>query len=791
MKLSTSIHYTVTFILATTAIIWSTTTLTTVTANDANDANNIIVTTPTTNTNLDQNSSSSSSSYKYDQFAYQLLMEYRHQHNSNDAFTKIDSTSTTATATNNGNRRIIDSDGEESFTPTTPDSFIAICKDYLLSDTVVQDGLITTTENAKFFEHLCNVLPKPSCQNVDIPFHSLTLPLQFAFIQFICPVDATTSEKDLDCIEQLVIQNQIDDDFGYPITPQRDLEGETTTYCANLYALSQAFHFGTYSPSVKPSSVPTAAPTIVASILPTSTPSSLPSNQHSHSPSSSPSISAQPSFSTVPSMIPSHSPSGIVYRYKTSFTYMMGFDDASVKLGVLDDDDDKVDTIMTSTTNAIVKVLSSSPSIGVVQRVRVLNVSLLRGGTGAGTIGTIDTIGTASSNSQQKRQLQDLNVSTQLDTNGVDHKAKLDALCTSAFTIATDCIIVVSEVSLQSSTTTAIDIDIVNQSVYNSIEASMSDDTFVQEVGEANVKEVKYLNDGGEVSIDPRGEIGVGGGSIAGITIGSVLFVLLIAILVGRTRARSEDENLEVESIDSDDDSDLYENPDDDLSTEPVGGGDVDEKGNEKTRQLPMIEEHDDGSTSLMKDTGVQLDTTSGQVVGSTAISYVSSSVNSISSGYSADNPESPTRGAAVGKGDELVDQLDAAVHAGDWAAVAAIAGDLSHADDISTVSSFHSRAGDISYDPSERDNLSSKDAKRAAQIDQLITEGDWNAVGATAAAFQSEGGSVSSHSVPDNEKASSPSQGPKRRGLRDFIVGPWNSKAADKAIESDEVNGR
>jgi hypothetical protein len=68
-------------------------------------------------------------------------------------------------------------------------------------------------------------------------------------------------------------------------------------------------------------------------------------------------------------------------------------------------------------------------------------------------------------------------------------------------------------------------------------------------------------------------------------------------------------------------------------------------------------------------------------------MSYVSSSDNSLSSGYSTD--DAGTNSSSIEKGDVLVDRLDVAVHAGDWAIVAAIGGDLSQADDISTMSSF------------------------------------------------------------------------------------------------------
>ncbi len=58
---------------------------------------------------------------------------------------------------------------------------------------------------------------------------------------------------------------------------------------------------------------------------------------------------------------------------------------------------------------------------------------------------------------------------------------------------------------------------------------------------------MKYMNDGGYDDSAPRSDgsdidVGIGGGPIAGITIGSVLFLVLLAFFVGRSRARSEDD---------------------------------------------------------------------------------------------------------------------------------------------------------------------------------------------------------------------------------------------------------
>ena len=156
------------------------------------------------------------------------------------------------------------------------------------------------------------------------------------------------------------------------------------------------------------------------------------------------------------------------------------------------------------------------------------------------------------------------------NSNGVEHKFYQDNECDTTFTQSTKCIIIVSEVTLQSKTQQSK--QSVNNSVYSSIKSSMNDNnTFQSSMGMDEVKEVLYINDGNNVPLNtPRQSPvidGVGGGSIAGITIGSVLFLVILAFFVGRGRAGAEND-VESSNEMGSDDSDLY--LDDDKNSDSI-----------------------------------------------------------------------------------------------------------------------------------------------------------------------------------------------------------------------------
>jgi len=685
---------------------------------------------------------------------------------------------------------------------TTPQYFIETCENFLLGDEQLGDNYIATDDAANFFEFLCDLfnLETEICFNEEIPFHSLQISIQFAFIHFVCPDDVETLEEDQECIDILRAQARERETFGLVITDveMTVVQDKVTAFCSNVYQYATDFHLGTLAPTKSPA--PSATPTIsmeptisthpslsnvpsiapfASSIQPTTSyqpssllgkkggtespkPSSVPSSSPAPTDVPSPPPTATPSVSLAPTSSPSDAPSAAT-TYAVVFTFVMGFDDANVHQGVIDGN--RKD-ILSNTRTAIQTVLQES---------RISRRYLRRGRNGRDDSSIISGI----SDSDIRRAL---GLSLAQADGSIQNKVTQNTACPSDFTLSTDCILIATEV-----TVTAAGDDFfsskaeIESKVRTPIKESMDNKSFKDKIENVEVKEVKYLLDGPPPPVPNENPIGVGGGSIAGITIGSVLLLVAIAFFVGRVRAKTRDRDNEIsEENELASVSDFYVDEDEEGSLT-----DVDADENNKN-ELSAIEENE---VSQTKSRGMQFDTVTGAAVGSVAMSYASaSSFNSDTSGYSADDPESQAK--AIEEGDVLVDKLDAAVHAGDWAAVAAIAGDLSQADDISTMSSFYSKTGDVSYDPSERDNLKPGDAKRAAKIDKLIADGDWNAVGATAAAFSSEASSSSSGSSESRKSGSSKDNATDtRRSLLNFIQGPWQSKAAAEAVNNEDEN--
>jgi len=80
-------------------------------------------------------------------------------------------------------------------------------------------------------------------------------------------------------------------------------------------------------------------------------------------------------------------------------------------------------------------------------------------------------------------------------------------------------------------------------------------------------------------------------------------------------------------------------------------------------------------------------------------------------------------------------DDLDTAIEAGDWAAVGATAALLASASD----SASHISGTSSHRSASTKSSVSSLDAARAAELDQLVDAGDWEGVVLTAAKFEAE----------------------------------------------------
>lgn len=507
-------------------------------------------------------------------------------------------------------------------------------------------------------------------------------------------------------------------------------------------------------PSTEPSSTPSTTPTATPSRVPTLFPSQVPTHSPSDSPSIAPSMKPSKSPSQHPTLFPSGQPSTVpteeptiagslsptltqapsafptqAVPFQVDFTYITGYNETSITARSLDDAEQYV-FIMDDLRFSIRKVLALED----ITRRRMRSLIGFRG------------------DDPQFSQIY--------------HKRVIDEdSCPDSFTESVSCVRVVTEVIVYANPDTH-STDSVRKSVRSPIKESMDEGVFLNFVESSQLKEIIYLGDGAVLSNDPENFLGndrgnLGNGGVAGIAVGSIILVTGIA-LFAFTRSRAEDDRSAGPNAQSSDNSSFSEM--NTMTAVPVA----------EKRSLPVVQEKK-SFEEVNVSRAAQFDTETGVVI--PAVISGQSGSSSSSSNYSGSDNE----------GEILISRLDAAVSAGDWAAVAAIAGDLSTADEASTMSSVNT--GKLS-NPHERKGLTKEDAKRAAKIDKLIAEGDWNAVGIAAQAFESA--SSSSGSEPQKsaavEKDVERNYTGKKRSIIDFIAGPWQSQssAASKAIVDD-----
>ena len=468
-----------------------------------------------------------------------------------------------------------------------------------------------------------------------------------------------------------------------------------------------------------------------------------PSSTPTFTPSSTPTSSQAPTLSQQPSSSPSQT---VVFR--VDFTYIIGFNNTSITARSLDDATKDIQ-IMDEIRQTIVGVLALD---GIFRR-------------------------------QLRSQLQlDLHVSGSRELtigfrgqsiSAVFHKRLADEeSCPESFTASLSCVRVVSEAIVYANPETYSRTQVQN-SVRGPIKESMDGNPseFVELMDVNSLREVKYVG-GGSIVGDPldqndsdRNPI-VSSGGVAGIAVGAIFLVAAIALFVA-TRSRADDDREEPPEIQSSDES--YNSDLDPEIEVPTGG----------MKGLAIVEgtEKDPLMDPLDTTHAHQIDIETGAAI----LPVVTSGGDNDSDGSSKYSGSDEESGILIGR-------LDAAVSAGDWAAVAAIAGDLSTADEASSMSSVNTSKY---RNTAEKYGLDAANKKRAATIDQLIAEGDWNAVGATAAAFDdgsSSGASSSMKSEKNSEMSSkniSSNDGTKK-SIIDFIAGPWQSSAASKAMVND-----
>ncbi len=123
----------------------------------------------------------------------------------------------------------------------------------------------------------------------------------------------------------------------------------------------------------------------------------------------------------------------------------------------------------------------------------------------------------------------------------VDHKTIIRSSCTPDFVESTDCILVVSEIRFPHEEGSKEDI---NNNVLITIRSSMDDSSFRDRVAKEEVKEIKYVQDGGEPQLPEPQTRGIGGGVYAGIGVGAavVLCAPFVAMFARSSRNRENNE---------------------------------------------------------------------------------------------------------------------------------------------------------------------------------------------------------------------------------------------------------
>ena len=360
--------------------------------------------------------------------------------------------------------------------------------------------------------------------------------------------------------------------------------------------------------------------------------------------------------------------------------------------------------------------------------------------------------------------------------------------CPPSFTVSQECSIIESAIIVEADPD-VYDDEKVNSEVLSPVEDSMESGDFLVVMGRDEAKEILFLGNDiyppqpDDVDPNPVGQPA----QIIAIALGSML-LLAIILLVSRSTVRDSREEVDLEIISADNSDTAGRQYLEGIGDEEEGFPDlrpIDERfesdvlggrSESETDQRPIDERFE--SDVLGKPSGpAQLDISTGEAIGNLSPASISASSGT---GKSED-------------GDNiLIDRLEEAMDAGDWGAVAAIAGDISQGDDTSTNMSLHSRNTSLSGKSRDRSNLSEEDNKRLEKIDQLIAQGDWSAVGATAAAFDAQSDASSGQASKTSTGSTKSGDDKKRpgRSILSFVAGPWQggkSSAAAEAMEEEE----
>jgi hypothetical protein len=629
--------------------------------------------------------------------------------------------------------------------------FVTSCINYHLSDPVTQDKKISQVDTTNFFIGFC--IDANICSpDFTIPWEGLPVMLQLNWVWALCPGENKV------CLDKLDLQYENTGEFGFIITGTNQvyIEDAIEDYCLASWKYAVEFHGGTDAPTVSPSFTPTFSPTerpthissdppsvsINPTHSPTTSPSVKPTARPSASLSASPTASLSASPTTLPSVRPTATPTASPSTRPTATPTASPSTRPTATptalrpqriiftyiLGFLNDaEKDPYEAKTLDNSSGYVYIMDDVK--------RTIYKMLFEQNIRRKTV-----------SNRTLNAVTGIEVTTEDPINSINTKKLFnEEPCPEEFSESDACVIVATEVSVFANRDLFSPSE-VEEFIELQMKTSMSDGAFLQNMSTLDVKEIQFvglgdLTEGSGLndSTSTRG-IAVGSGEIAGVASAAVFVAALIAIFaIGRRR--SQDDRVEYD--------------------DEFDGDDLVPLSPRKDRKLDAA--------------AVQMDLETGNVI----LVSSSDSVKSGSDSSSSEEIDSVEREAEL-----LIKKLDRAVTAGDWAAVAAIAGDLGTNDDgSSTYSSMNSESA-----KTPRSSVSKADSKRAEKIDNLIKSGDWNAVGRTAEAFISEGSSSGSSFVSGDEVAAEPVNEnvvkEKKKSLLDFIAGPWQSSAAERELD-------
>lgn len=536
-----------------------------------------------------------------------------------------------------------------------------ICIDYHNTTEIRKDNRITNTEAADFFEEFCDIVQNPDCKDKDIAFMNLHTSIQLRFLKVVCPRNSTGA-VDQDCLDRLIAEVNKENEFGVEITDENRvvIDRSLGVYCSDIYRYSQNYHLGFCEdePSSMPSSPPTAAPNRrpTQGRVPTRSPNRNPT----------PSPSARPTSTSNK-------------KYTREFTYMMGVKDANVLQGIVGNGRND---ILNSANEAIERILNvRSPRIG-------NDDELMR-----------------------------------IPNEGVEHIYKNEASCLNELPRSTYCVVFVAKIDLLS--LNEFSTDDVNDAVFPPLNRSIEDESFLilvnrEAMNDDDVIEVYYVSDGyNPPSDEPLTRLVLSAGTITGIVFGVIGSMLCLALTIctacrnrrGVQEDVKNDRDLIFEERDFSDDDDLY------LDEEHFEDNDLkfivafEEKSKRVTssskpnnlfgisseKKMETLDKLSTVRTSNKNRFTSKTNMASGNAFLMNPTNISSSEIAS-SSGDSDLSPNTLLK--SIEREEKLADEIDEAIHAGDWNAIAVLSDDLNKDDDLSAMSSMQSRTG-LSYDPS------------------------------------------------------------------------------------------